>query len=352
MRFFKKIFIVLIVTFLFYVAFDQDFISFNQIDHFIDSTKQEKDGSTGPQFKQEPKYEKLSGEVFTWIGKDKNDLYNEFGKPIREEPSAYGYDWYIYANHTGQYIQFGLENEKIVTLFATGTELQMNPLDIGMSYSEVKNHFAIENELSFSKDLFNYTFRLNEDDITTRPMVQLADDVFLQLYFDIFTDDLTAIRLLNKDTLLLQLPYEIIYQGQLPERPKLSQEEWREVEHGMETQIFEISNVIRYMHEIPQLEWDEQVSEVAYMHSKDMLKNEYFSHERPDGTGLKERLLENEIIYQAAGENIAAEYSDAPDATLGWLNSEGHREALLNKKFSHLGVGVYERHYTQNFLTK
>ncbi|MGK0698226.1 CAP domain-containing protein [Priestia flexa] len=52
-----------------------------------------------------------------------------------------------------------------------------------------------------------------------------------------------------------------------------------------------------------------------------------------------------------AGENIASNYTDGPAAVEGWLNSEGHRKALLNNDFTHLGVGVYEKFYTQNFIT-
>ncbi|MEK1830243.1 CAP domain-containing protein [Priestia megaterium] len=52
-----------------------------------------------------------------------------------------------------------------------------------------------------------------------------------------------------------------------------------------------------------------------------------------------------------AGENIASNYQDGIAAVEGWLNSEGHRKALLNKEFTRLGVGVYEKYYTQNFIT-
>lgn len=33
-----------------------------------------------------------------------------------------------------------------------------------------------------------------------------------------------------------------------------------------------------------------------------------------------------------------------------WLNSRSHRQTLLNAELTHLGVGVYKRHYTQNFI--
>lgn len=56
------------------------------------------------------------------------------------------------------------------------------------------------------------------------------------------------------------------------------------------------------------------------------------------------------ISFKVAGENIAAQYVDGLAAVEGWLNSEGHRVNLLDESYSHLGVGVYQRYYTQNFM--
>lgn len=36
----------------------------------------------------------------------------------------------------------------------------------------------------------------------------------------------------------------------------------------------------------------------------------------------------------------------------GWLNSSAHRETLLNEQFTHIGVGVHKKHFTQNFIEK
>ncbi|BBP89067.1 hypothetical protein BsIDN1_26850 [Bacillus safensis] len=76
------------------------------------------------------------------------------------------------------------------------------------------------------------------------------------------------------------------------------------------------------------------------MHSEDMKENHYFSHESKKYGTLKDRLERGEVGFQLAGENIAYNYVDGPAAVEGWLNSEGHRKALLNKDYTHLGVGV------------
>lgn len=64
------------------------------------------------------------------------------------------------------------------------------------------------------------------------------------------------------------------------------------------------------------------------------------------------RLNDGNVKYRMAGENIAAKYIDAPAAVNGWLNSEGHRKAMLSLDFEEIGVGVDDLYYTQNFITK
>ena len=58
------------------------------------------------------------------------------------------------------------------------------------------------------------------------------------------------------------------------------------------------------------------------------------------------------IYYESAGENIAYQYIDSIDVVSGWLNSKGHRETLLDEDFTHIGIGVYKKYFTQDFLEK
>ncbi|MBQ4404819.1 MAG: hypothetical protein II857_10490 [Selenomonadaceae bacterium] len=69
-----------------------------------------------------------------------------------------------------------------------------------------------------------------------------------------------------------------------------------------------------------------------------------FSHTRPDGsdcfTVMKNR-------GRTCGENIAAGHSSAAETVEQWMNSQGHRENILNPKFRELGVGyAYEEYST------
>lgn len=294
----------------------------------------------------------MNGELYTWINKRSTELIDSFGDPLRKDLSAYDYTWWVYQLEENEYIQFGIEDDTIVTIFSMTNYLSIDPLMIGKKYDELNKQLSFKDEVTYYEGLSFYTFILNDEDLISQPLVKLSDDLFLQLYFDTITDELSSIRLLTGDILLRQRFYEMKYRGTIPEILTELDEEWDEVEKGIEQQIFDLTNILRVQHGAKKLIWDDAVSKVAYKHSKDMSDNNYFSHYRQDGSGLKERLQEKDIYYLSAGENIAAQHADAPAAVHGWLNSESHREALLNDEFNYLGVGVYRLYYTQNFLYK
>lgn len=61
----------------------------------------------------------------------------------------------------------------------------------------------------------------------------------------------------------------------------------------------------------------------------------YFSHTRPDGTTCFT------VSSKAFGENIAAGSTTAAATMDQWMNSDGHRENLLNSRWSTIGVGAF-----------
>jgi len=67
------------------------------------------------------------------------------------------------------------------------------------------------------------------------------------------------------------------------------------------------------------------------------------SHTRPNGTSFSTILEDYKIKYNITGENIAYNYYTASEAMEGLMDSKGHRDNILNKKFKNIGVGLYEK---------
>lgn len=287
----------------------------------------------------------------TLIGQSLTQLKGIMGEPQRIDESLYGYQWYIYNNDYSRYVQVGVENDIVVTVFAIGDNVDVSPFKIGQPIEEIFNTQSIDTNIDIEYQGNSYRFELNDTDLNIRPLIKMGD-IFVQLNIDKFTGSLSSVRFLNIETLIKQRPYELVYSGELLEIPEPSEEMWRIIEQGAEKEIHDITNVMRIRHNVKVLEWDEDTSEVAYGHSKDMSDSDDFSHTSKRFGSLSDRLETANVAYKSAGENIAVNYTDGPAVAEGWLNSKGHRESLLNEEFTHLGVGVYQKYYTQNFIQK
>src|SRR5699024_3210770 len=108
-------------------------------------------------------------------------------------------------------------------------------------------------------------------------------------------------------------------------------------------------------HDLSILEWDEDVSETARKHSADMVENHFFSHTNLQNKTFQDRLLEDEITFTQAGENLAYGQLSSIFAHQGLMNSEGHRENILHEGFTKLGIGVDfneqgQPYYTENYF--
>lgn len=111
----------------------------------------------------------------------------------------------------------------------------------------------------------------------------------------------------------------------------------------------------------PNLQWSDELAQVAYAHSQDMCENSYFAHDDLQGNSPFDRMQNAGIGYVAAGENLAMGTSlDADQANDMWMNEPkcemNHRSNLLSRWFTHVGVGVYECsdgsvYFTQDFAS-
>ncbi|MEC5423907.1 CAP domain-containing protein [Virgibacillus sp. C22-A2] len=121
-----------------------------------------------------------------------------------------------------------------------------------------------------------------------------------------------------------------------------------------ESAVIDFTNEERRREGLSELKEDPSLSEVAKEKSKDMQSNGYFSHTSPNYGSPFDMMRDFGVSYQSAGENIA-QGQRSPDVVVQeWMNSEGHRENILNGGFTHIGVGYVEdgNYWTQMFITK
>jgi uncharacterized protein YkwD len=107
--------------------------------------------------------------------------------------------------------------------------------------------------------------------------------------------------------------------------------------------ILDEVNGIRAQHDLPELDWREDLAAVARAHSEVMAQEKTMSHLDPRGRRVGDRLRQAGIGYRRAGENIANNRGledPARIAVKSWLKSAGHRRQILDPGFSATGVGI------------
>ena len=123
-----------------------------------------------------------------------------------------------------------------------------------------------------------------------------------------------------------------------------------------EQEVFNLINEKRKANGLSLLVMDDELQNVARVKAKDMVDNNYFSHNSPTYGTPFEMIKSFGITYKAAGENIAGNSSNI-GAVNAWMNSEGHRANILSNNYNYTGVAVvnspvYGKVYVQMFMGK
>lgn len=123
---------------------------------------------------------------------------------------------------------------------------------------------------------------------------------------------------------------------------------------AVEQEVVRLVNVERAKVGLPALKTDWELARVAEHKSEDMKNKRYFSHTSPTYGSPFDMMKSYGIKYRSAGENIAQGQRSAQQVVTAWMNSSGHRANILNRNYTHIGVGyVADGHYwTQMFIQK
>ena len=127
---------------------------------------------------------------------------------------------------------------------------------------------------------------------------------------------------------------------------------------ALSERIIEFTNNERRQMGLAPLKTDPRLSEIAALHSRDMVENAYMAHISKDGDGPSQRVGRlHRTLFGGISENLAYFESEPPETqtlaqqteTLArqfvsqWMNSLGHRRNILHETSTHIGVGCFDR---------
>lgn len=109
--------------------------------------------------------------------------------------------------------------------------------------------------------------------------------------------------------------------------------------------IVTLTNTNRTQNGLGELSTNSTLVASAYAKAKDIIENDYFAHNSPAGKSPWDFINEAGYNYAFAGENLAIGYADANELFNAWMNSQTHRDNILNSNFREIGAAVISGDY-------
>lgn len=101
-----------------------------------------------------------------------------------------------------------------------------------------------------------------------------------------------------------------------------------------------LTNKEREENGVPSLTINSQLSQAAAQKAEDMLKNDYWAHNSPDGTTPWVFIKNSGYNYIYAGENLARGFSTSEDVVAAWMGSPSHKSNMLSSNYKDVGFAV------------
>ncbi|KAB7671165.1 CAP domain-containing protein [Bacillus sp. B1-b2] len=274
------------------------------------------------------------------IGESKQKVEELIGESKRETINEYGISWSTYHQDYQNFIMVGYDSSNTVVALYTNQDLISSKDGIKLGSDKETVLDSLGDPLTELQKGFVFYKMPDDRDYE----MFLMDDSYVTIFFDKHKNNtVTAMQIISTE---LEDNRDDFY---------VSGDEQLKI--GFEYQLFDLTNASRVNNQLHPLGWDDAVKETARDHSLDMATNNYFDHTNLDGESPFDRMLNDGIRYSIAGENLAYGQNSSIFAHEGLMNSLGHRENILQKDFTLLGVGVAfneksQPYYTENFLTK
>ncbi|WP_411501577.1 CAP domain-containing protein [Brevibacillus centrosporus] len=157
-----------------------------------------------------------------------------------------------------------------------------------------------------------------------------------------------------------QLPVQMQQPVQAPAKQPVQQQPVQQAPAKQAEQQVQASEVVKQVADLVNqerakaglkpVEMDASLNNVAQAKAADMSNNNYFDHTSPTYGSPFDMMKQFGVSFMTAGENIAMGQRTAEEVMNQWMNSEGHRQNIMNPSFTKIGVGYINGYWVQEFI--
>ncbi len=104
--------------------------------------------------------------------------------------------------------------------------------------------------------------------------------------------------------------------------------------------LYQLTNQEREKNNLPPLALNDCLSQAAHKKAEDMFSKNYWAHFSPTGTTPWDFMIDIGCKYEYAGENLAKNFMFSDGVVTAWMNSQSHKENIINKNYSQVGYAI------------
>lgn len=275
-----------------------------------------------------------------YIGQEFSTFEAEYGQPERIDATAYGYQSYIYAKDSQKYLQVGVKDKKIVTIYALGTALDIAPFQMNMYLDDLYSIVTVVPEVTFKYEDNTYELELTEEDMNYLPLIRFDNKSFASLEIDSQTNQVVSIRYFDKETLLRVAPYDVSGAGQIKPLASLNAEDWKKIDESNRIQTKEIVNILRQRAKLPEFSTNEALDLICKTYHQQVF------HERPSEAELNDQIQklfkEQQIPIRRFSYVEEIIKPDAPSTVGKILRTAAYRKQLFDPNIQYFSIHFLE----------
>lgn len=135
------------------------------------------------------------------IGDSTDTLILTLGEPDRIDPTPYEYELWVFNQDVANYIQVGIKDSKIVSIYSNSKNWEYKGLHAGISINQAKKTLKFENSINFKFDNADFTISLSDENPKEKLLARMNSEnesFFIEIFIDIHNDNsITAAKLYN-----------------------------------------------------------------------------------------------------------------------------------------------------------
>jgi len=194
----------------------------------------------------------------SYIGQPIAAYTAKHGDPIRVGKAYGGSEWWVFGTNAADYIQIGVKDDIIRSLYILGNKIEVGMFTIGMTQENVLDEGYLARNFQLSAGDTPYELALSKKQIERTPLIQFENDSFVMLLFDEVTKTVYGMYFLSNEALLDLGYYSVVSD----EDYELGRDDWERNVAADEENVLQIKNILGVLRErggLPLLQESEEL---------------------------------------------------------------------------------------------